>query len=154
MPLTRPGLYRRLVLDIELAASAGIVLATEGGNWSASVGPTSGRQPVVIKLPAYARGRQAQLTITPAGVMRLYGIMLHGRILGQAGEATWSWHAGPVAGTPEEWTDVKLPIPETPEGWTDVKLPIPETPEGWQTVAVPIPPTSDELYWAEVPVDE
>lgn len=173
MAFNQVKLYRLLVLDIQLGANAVVTFYTElpdaGLNQvrQVTLAATSGRQPVKVKLPGTARGRYAKVAIAPTGTMRLFGMTLYGKVIGAAGETQWFWAPGPVEGTPEEWTSVKLPIPPTPEEftaaplpipptpeeWTEARLPIPPTPEEWSQMAVPLPATPDLPEWAALPVD-
>lgn len=144
--LGRINFYRVCVLDVDLAAPAVFTFSTElpdaGMNVARQVTlpATSGRQPVMVKLPGTAKGRYGQAQLAPTGEARLYGIVCHVKRAGEATETTWTWTAGPVEPTPESWMDIKLPIPPTPEEWIELPL--------------PIPPSAELHEWANLPVDE
>ena len=168
MAFSRVKTYYRLVLDVQLDAPAVLSFYTERGLIrELTLAATVGRAPVKVALPGNALGRYAQLKLAPTGIARLFGVLLYGKVNGEAGETSWSWSAGPVDPTPDQWTvqplpipqtpeeysTQPLPIPQTPEDWTEAKLPIPPTPEDWNLFPLPVPATADAYDWAEIPVD-
>lgn len=153
MSAERIKFYKYLVLDIELSAPATLVLNT--GLVTITKALSAGtRRPVKLRFDGTARGRYAQVQIVPSGLMRLFGMTLYGRRVGESAEASWVWIPGPVDGTPEEWTVHPLPIPPTPEEWTAHPLPIPESSEEWTAHPLPIPESSEEWTRRAVPIPE
>jgi len=158
MPVSRVKIYRWLVLDIELDAAATFTFLTElpGAGVAAvlttTIGPTTGRVPLKIPLPGNAKGRYCQVKIAPTGVMWFYSMVLWGKPMGEAQETSWTWAAGPVTPTPEEWAVIPLPIPPTGEEWSVIPLPIPPTGEEWSVIPLPIPPTSEEWQVIQIPI--
>lgn len=153
--------YRELELDIHTDASTNAYFLTESPGLAMAVrdtftfdttATTSGRRPVNHRLTGPCpRGKLAQLKITSAGVVRLFGAKVLCRPLGSSG--AWSWADLPVEVTDPGWTQVGLPIEATPNEYTQSLLPIDPTPDEYSEYALPIEATPLNPIWVTIPVD-
>ena len=141
------AIYREIVIVAQTGGAMTLEVETDLPNLNMAVVAsiavnttltTSGRAPVVSRLPGNTKGRLTKFRVQGNYPTRLFELKVLARRLGVNG-GDWQW--------------VNVPLPPTPDDFAQFNMPVRETPEAWNKMPMPVRTTPEEFTWIDLPVD-